>query len=121
MGRGSTREVLQVLNSELQASYEDGEPVMLDVHGRPKLHIVSFDPLAYERYGTFRNRAPLVGGSFVLRAFLSQPHTDGGMVLFAGVEAESQGYGFYLDRANTWRALQGVASLYGVELEFTRP
>ncbi|MDQ5886660.1 MAG: hypothetical protein QG628_1057 [Patescibacteria group bacterium] len=117
-----TQLALGVLNEGLRTRYDEGEPVRLDVHGRPKFHILSFDPLAYEKYGTFRNKAPYVAGSLALRAFLSQPHPDGSTIIIAGVEAGQEGYGFYMDfrHPNTAPTIQGVAQLLGTEITFTR-
>ncbi len=116
-----TQEVLGVLNQRLQSRYEAGEPLRLDVHGKPKFHILSFNPLAYETYGTFRNRAPYVAGSLALRAFMSQPHPDGTAIIIAGVEAGSQGYGFYMDGydPSTKQTMEGVATLLGTPINFT--
>lgn len=71
-----TQQALGVLNQSLQSRYEEGEPLRLNIHGKPKLHVLSFSPLAYETYGTFLNKAPYVAGSLCLRAFLSQLHPD---------------------------------------------
>lgn len=117
-----TQLALGELNDGLRTRYDEGEPVRLDVHGRPKFRILSFHPLAYEKYGTVRNKAPYVAGSLALRAFLSQPHPDGSTIIIAGVEAGQEGYGFYMDshHPDTAPTIEGVATLLGTPITFTR-
>ena len=71
-----TIEGLRILNRELEALYDSGQPLMLDVNGAPVMRIDSFDPLVYEKYGRFLNRAPRIVGGAALRAFLSAPMPD---------------------------------------------
>ncbi len=115
MSRKDTEIALGLLNSGLQSRYEEGEAIRLDVYGRPKFRVLSFDPLAYEMYGTLRNRAPFVAGSLALRAFISAPHPDGGELIIAGVEADRGSYGFILDGSNAGirETVNEVASLLG--------
>jgi len=96
MSRETTRRSLRSLNTELQKRYDQGKRVYVDIDGKPDLRITSFDPLAYEEYGT---PAPRVAGSLVLRALLSAPHPEheDEMIVFAGVEAGSHAYGFAID------------------------
>lgn len=115
MSYRNTQLALGVLNNGLQSRYEKGEAIRLDVHGRPKFHVLSFNPLAYETYGTFRHRAPYVAGSLALRAFMSAPHPDGGALIIAGVEADRESYGFTLDgyHPSNRETIDGVARLLG--------
>lgn len=114
-----TQRALGVLNQRLQTRYAEGEPVRLDIYGQPKLHILSFNPLAYEVYGTFRDRAPHVAGSLALRAFLLQQYSDGSAIIVAGVEAQNQGYGFYMDSCNpsTKQTVESVATVLGTPVK----
>ena len=100
MGYRETEEALGILNDELVKRNDGGELVTMDVVGRPKLHIESFEPLIYERYGALRNRPPQVDDSVVLRAFLDAPTSYGGTSIYAGVEAGSDAYGFALNTQN---------------------
>lgn len=100
MSYETTLEALSILNDDLQARYEGGDPLTLNIAGRPKFHILSFTPLVYEEYGFIRNRAPRVAGSVALRAFLSAPYPEGGALIAAGVEAGREGYGFMMDGYN---------------------
>lgn len=115
MSYQTTRRTLSVLNSELQSRYEEGDPLRLQVDGRPKLHIRSFMPLVYEEYGFLRNRAPQVAGLLVLRAFLSAPQEGGGAIITAGVEVGTEGYGFTMDGydESSKRVIVGVARALG--------
>lgn len=71
----------------------------LNGNQRPNLYIPSFDPLAVVEYGTWRNRAPRVVGSFALRMLLTAQTSDDRLVAFSGAEANrsNQGYGFMMD------------------------
>ncbi len=71
MGYETTQLAASMLNLELQSRHEAGNSPQLKVDGRPQLRIISFVPLAYETYGTFRNRAPQVAGLLSLRAILT--------------------------------------------------
>ena len=115
MSYKETRQVLNVLNTKLHARYEEGDPLRLNLEGRPKLHILSFDPVAYEEYGVVRNRAKHMAGSYVLRTFLATIDPDGAATIIAGVEVGSEGYGFEMDFGddNTCLAINGVAQLLG--------
>ena len=115
MSYRNTQLALGVLNSELQARYDEGDPLRLNVAGRPKFHILTFKPLAYEEYGFIRNRAPHVAGSLALRAFLSAPHPEGGALIIAGVEAGREGYGFIMDGydESARQTITGVARILG--------
>ncbi|HSX35857.1 MAG TPA: hypothetical protein VLH84_02890 [Patescibacteria group bacterium] len=110
-----TEQTLGVLNRGLQARYEDGDPIRLDINGKPKLHVVSFQPLAYEIYGIISNRAPSVAGSLVLRMFLTAPHPEGGATIYAGLEADRAAYGFEVDYRDesVLDAIHGVAAALG--------
>lgn len=115
MSYESTKQVLGILNSGLQTRYEEGDPLRIKVAGKPELHMLSFQPLAYEEYGFFRNRAPHVAGSLALRAFLSAPHPEGGALIIAGVEAGKEGYGFVIDchDEGARQTITGVAKVLG--------
>ena len=93
-----TIEGLRILNRELEALYDSGQPLMLDVNGAPVMRIDSFDPLVYEKYGRFLNRAPRIVGGAALRAFLSapMPDNDAGAQVWAGVQTEGVGYGLVI-------------------------
>lgn len=110
-----TQQALGLLNSGLQTRYEKGDPIRINVAGKPELHILSFQPLAYEEYSFFRNRAPHVAGSLALRAFLSAPHPESGALIIAGVEAGQEGYGFVVDGYNegAQQTINGVAKVLG--------
>lgn len=116
---------LGVLSRELEKRYEAGEPLDFTVSGRPKLHILSFDPLAYEQYGALLNRAPNVAGNVALRAFLTAPHPAGrGALVYAGVQVGEQAYGFEMNGYNeSHRAtINDVAVLLGhPEIQLTPP
>lgn len=116
MGYAETKEKLGELNDALATRYRTGEPVVMNVVGKPQLRIESFEPLVYEKYGSFRNKPPHVNGAVVLRAVLSHPGPEGGAVLYTAVEAGSQGYGFVLDGHNPRNraALSDVAMEVGI-------
>jgi hypothetical protein len=118
MSYQETRSALGILNHELEARYQADEPIKLSLEGKPKLHIISFRPLVYEAYGIFRNKAPHVSGSLALRAFLSQPHPEGGALIHAGVQVETQGYGFVMDgdSPNSIQAVNDVAESVGIPI-----
>jgi hypothetical protein len=69
MSYRATAQGFGLLTHQLEERYQAGEPLHLTVHGKPKLHILAFKPLAYETYGMLRNRAPYLEGEFALRAF----------------------------------------------------
>jgi hypothetical protein len=110
-----SNEVLNVLNNGLLSRYEEGNPIRLNVSGRPKFHILSFTPIDYEKYGFFRNRAPNVVGLCALRAFLIAPHSEGVALLIAGVETGRECYGFVMDgcHESTRQTMTSVASILG--------
>ena len=70
---------------------------MLAVNGRPSLEVLSWDPFAYENYGRWYNRAPIVAGQLALRAIISAPTEDDRAVLFYGVEGGQKRYGFMIN------------------------
>ena len=100
MGFEETNNSLAALNNRLDAFYKKGDPATLIVNARPQLHIMSFSPIVYEKYGHIRNRAPIVCGTLALREFLTQPHPDGGAVVYGAAQAESTGYGFRISDVN---------------------
>jgi hypothetical protein len=112
----TTTNGLALINLELHNLYEDNQPLHLTVDGRPKLHILSFEPLAYEEYGTFRNRAPHIAGSLALRKFLYRKHPYGGAEIYAGLESGTQAYGFELDayNPNDVNTINNVATVVGL-------
>lgn len=120
---GTQQQALGLLNEGLQARYVAGEAIHVDVHGRPELHILSFDPLIHNAYGGFRNRAPYLAGSAMLRKFVSQPHPSGDTMIIVGVEKKGRGYGFCFTPGEPDTAdpiIIGVARLLGTEIELTR-
>lgn len=97
MSYQTTKEICGTLNVELQRRYENSKPYMLSIKGKPRLHVLSWDPFAYEEYGILRNRAPFVAGSLALRGFISAPTPSNNAVLYAGVEAGAERYAFMID------------------------
>jgi hypothetical protein len=116
MSYETTRKVFGMLTNELDKRYEAGDPLHLKVHGKPKLHILSFKPLAYEEYGMLRNRAPYVEGSFALRGFLTTPDPSGsGVLVYSALQAGEQAYGFEMDGSDpeSRLAINGLAKSLG--------
>jgi hypothetical protein len=101
MSYESTKLGFDVLSLGLQKRYEEGSPVRLTVDGRPKLHILSFQPLVYEQYGHIFKRGPHIYGSLALRTFLTAPHPYGGAFIYAGVQAGDDSYGLEMDGYNS--------------------
>lgn len=98
MTTSSTELALGMLSNKLEEKYQANDPLILTLEGRPKLHILSFSPLIYERYGLMRGRAPYVAGDLALRGFLTAEHPDGnGALVYLGVQANEQAYGFKLN------------------------
>lgn len=121
MSYENTARIFDTLNAELEQRYISGDHLHLTVHGKPEFHIVSFDPFAYERYGSFRNRAPYVSGELVLRKFLyhRSQQTDGAIV-YAGVQGDFSAYAFGLNGYDprAIRTINNVAQALGhAELE----
>jgi len=92
----STTQGFAELNSVLLQRYKAGEAIPLTVQDKPKLHILSLVPLVYEKFGSFRDRAPGISGTLALRGFVTAPHPDGGAIVYAALEADGQIYGFGL-------------------------
>lgn len=120
--RIDTEQALGMINDGLRTRYAEGDPIRLELHGRPMLHILAFDPIAYESYGRLHNKAPFVAGSLALRAFLSAPKTDGKSIIVAGVEAGQEGYGFYIspNHPDTAPFIETVAEQFGFEVSIIR-
>lgn len=116
MSYESTQRVLNSMNQRLSALHMDGQPVMLEIEGPPKLEILSFDPLAYRKYGLIANRPPRVAGQLALRGFLSAPGFGDGAFVFAALQSSNQIYGFAMDGHNVAhrQVIQGVASFIGL-------
>lgn len=103
MGFEETSLALKLINHRLKICHSEGERIEWDYHGKPQFRIMSFEPIVYEKYGFFRNRAPVVAGSLVLREFLvGREIYSGDTVIMAAMQAEADtGYGFYLDGGNS--------------------
>lgn len=95
------RDALDIVNARLEKRFQAGRPLTAEINGKPRLHILSFDPLVYETYGVFFNTAPRVFGELALRGFLTKDYPKGGMRVYAGMQAEGgPGYGFALSGRN---------------------
>jgi len=119
MSYETTREAVGALNSGIQTQFESGDPIMMNVLGRPSLDIISFQPLVYRKFGALMHRAPLLDGSFPLRGFLCQQHPNGSAIIFPAVEIRDKGFGIHLNQESTKKAVEGVAAFLGVTVEFT--
>jgi hypothetical protein len=114
----------EVMNVELKRRIEMGDPIKLEPRGQPKLHVLSFTPLAYETYGRVFNKPPEVYGSLPLRAFLVQQHPlEDSVITYAGLQyKDNRGYGFVLD-GNVRKDMQiisSVAAQLGIPVTQTR-
>jgi len=84
-----------IIDRAIKERYEQGDPLTITARGdgvKPELLIHSFNPLAYEEFGAFRNRAPRIVGTLALRGLLVAPNHTAAQV-FLGAESERNGYG----------------------------
>jgi hypothetical protein len=94
MSYETMREEVLILDAAIQERFEQGDPLKMIAHdARPELLIRSFSPLAYESFGSLRNRAPRLTGSIALRSLLIAPGSVSARVFF-GAQTERDGYGF---------------------------
>jgi hypothetical protein len=96
MSYHATERIIGKINKGVSEAYEAGEPINVWVNGRPQLHIMSFDPLAYERYGLLQNRAPKLSGALALRSLLVRQIT-GGALVYAALDSGDRTYGFEMN------------------------
>ena len=120
MSYESAYEATGIINLELRKLYQANKPpLILPVRGRPQLHIFSFYPLAYERYGTFRNRAPFICGELVLRALHIAPNPDNpndSAIIYAGLQGDEISVGFHVAEP---RVLNEISKELGCEISWT--
>ena len=116
MSYNAIEQSFSTLNAKIDELYRAGEPLQFEVNGKPRLHIFSFKPLVFERYGIFFNRAPNVAGDLTLRGFLTLRHDYlDGAIIYAGLQADEQSYGFLMSSENpiAISAINGVARYLG--------
>jgi len=95
MSYETTRDEVSILNAAIKELYEKGDPLTMTARAdgvKPELRIHSFDPLSYEEFGSFRNRAPRIVGTLILRSLLIAPAYQSTRV-FLGAETEHGGFG----------------------------
>ncbi len=107
------RQVIDDLNIDLTQRFYDDNPIHLVFNGArtPDLRVHSFNPIACEQYGSFRNRAPHIAGRLAVRGLITVTTPDNQMAIYTGVESghANTGYGFL----NSAQDLQKLAVALG--------
>jgi len=111
-------ELLSTANHNLHNKYIAYAPVTLSFDGRPKLHVMSLNPLMYEQYGLFVNRGPQLCGQFALRAFIWRQQEEA-IFPFAIFEVDHRAmYGHQINELPVLNTL--VSCALGREVSFTQ-
>ncbi|GEM_PF-2726063 len=87
---------IEVLTRHVHEAYDRDEPATLVVNGWPYAHVLSLEPVCFERYGFFRNRGPHLVGQYVVRSLLQSTDDEPGTgrKVVAVIEANQDMYGF---------------------------
>jgi hypothetical protein len=117
----SLETAIGIINQRLDMRQQARMPALLNVGVvRPHIEVVSFEPLQYNRYGRWVNRAPEIAGQFALRTFLTTESVDGAFALVAGLEdpqTPNQGYGLGLEDPQTInKMVSGAAQQVGLSI-----
>jgi hypothetical protein len=95
MSYEGTRDLVLQVGAAVYERYVAGEPVAINLHGKPELEVVSFEPFSYKWQRGFFNRAPNFAGRTALRQLITSPANGGGTLVYAAIKTQpNAGYGF---------------------------
>jgi hypothetical protein len=97
MSYGSTAKAFGAINEALEAKYACNDPIKMVVDGRPDFRIITLNPHQREAY----DGASDIVGIMALRSFVYERDGEGGVDVWAALEAAPGGECFGFDMSRT--------------------